>query len=137
MKAETPAQRSRVGAVCILVLFVIFFWMGFEQAGGSMSLFADKQTERHIFGWEMPASWFQSINPVLIVCLAPLFARMWLKLNTSKYRMSDPAKLGWGMVVLGSGFIVLYFRAGAGRHHRARSARSGWPSSTRCTRWAS
>jgi len=108
-KAETPAQRSRVGAVCILVLFVIFFWMGFEQAGGSMSLFADKQTDRHIFGWEMPASWFQSINPVLIVLLAPLFSKMWLKLNTSKYRLSDPAKLGWGMVVLGTGFIVLYF----------------------------
>ncbi len=108
-KAETPAQRSRVGAVCILVLFVIFFWMGFEQAGGSMSLFADKQTDRRIFGWEMPASWFQSINPVLIVLLAPLFSKMWLKLNTSKYRLSDPAKLGWGMVVLGSGFIVLYF----------------------------
>ena len=109
VKSETPAQRSRVLAVCILVLFVIFFWMGFEQAGGSMSLFADKQTDRHIFGWEMPASWFQSINPVLIVLLAPLFSMMWLKLNTSRYRLSDPAKLGWGMVVLGSGFIVLYF----------------------------
>ena len=108
-KSETPAQRSRVLAVCILVLFVIFFWMGFEQAGGSMSLFADKQTDRHIGDWLMPTSWFQSINPVLIVCLAPLFAMMWLRLNRSKYRLSDPAKLGCGMIVLGSGFIVLYF----------------------------
>ena len=108
IKAETPAQRSRVSGVCILVLFVIFFWMGFEQAGGSMSLFADKQTDRHIFGWEMPASWFQTINPVLIVVLAPFFSRMWLAMNASKYRLSDPAKLGLGMIVLGTGFIVLY-----------------------------
>ena len=108
-KSETKAQRSRVLAVCILVLFVIFFWMGFEQAGGSMSLFADKQTDRHVGSWEMPTSWFQSINPVLIVLLAPVFAMMWLRLNRSKYRLSDAAKLAWGMIVLGSGFIVLYF----------------------------
>ena len=55
---------------------VIFFWMGFEQSGGTMTLFADQQTDRHLFGWEIPASYFQSINPLAIVVLAPVFSAM-------------------------------------------------------------
>ena len=70
----TPSERSRVIAICIVVCFSIVFWMGFEQAGGSMNLFADKQTERTLAGFEVPASWFQSINPFLILLLAPFFA---------------------------------------------------------------
>ena len=107
-KTHTPAERSRVLAVCILVLFVIFFWMGFEQAGGTMSLFALKQTDRLIGGWEMPASWFQSINPLEIFIFAPAFAIAWGALNQSRFRLPDVAKQGLGMIVLGLGFIVLY-----------------------------
>jgi len=90
------------------VLFVIFFWMGFEQAGGSMSLFALRQTDRHVGGWEMPASWFQSINPLGIFAFAPLFSMLWAWMNTSRFRLPDVAKQGLGMIVLGTGFIVLY-----------------------------
>jgi POT family proton-dependent oligopeptide transporter len=107
-KTETPAERSRVLALCVLVLFVIFFWMGFEQAGGSMSLFALKQTDRRFGGWEMPASWFQSVNPGEIILFAPLFSILWLRLDRSRFRLSDVAKQGLGMIVLGLGFIVLY-----------------------------
>ena len=109
----TTAERMRVGAICILVLFVIFFWMGFEQAGGSMNLFADKQTDRHVslFGWifEIPATWFQSINPLLIVLLAPAFSMLWTRVNKSSFPLSDIAKQALGMIVLGLGFVVMFF----------------------------
>jgi POT family proton-dependent oligopeptide transporter len=88
-------------------VFVVFFWMGFEQAGGTMNLFADKQTDRMLMGWEVPAGWFQSLNPIFIVMLGPLFTMFWFWLDTSRYRLSTPAKMGWGMIILGLGFIVL------------------------------
>jgi POT family proton-dependent oligopeptide transporter len=91
----------------IISVFVIFFWMGFEQAGGTMNLFADKQTERVIYGWEMPASYFQSLNPLAIIALAPIFATVWTRLDRSRYALSDPAKQGLGMIVLGLGFVVM------------------------------
>ncbi len=113
-KGEAPApltrsERLRVTAVCILVIFVIFFWMGFEQAGGSMSLFADKQTDRHVGSFEIPSTWFQSINPLLIVLLAPFFSMLWTRVNKSSFPLSDIAKQGMGMIVLGLGFVVMFF----------------------------
>ncbi len=104
----TSAERKRVAAVCILVIFVAFFWMGFEQAGGSMNLFADKQTDRHVGSFEIPSTWFQSINPLLIVLLAPLFSMLWTYLNKSRFPLSDVAKQALGMIVLGLGFVVMY-----------------------------
>ena len=108
----TRAEWTRVGAVLILIVFVAFFWMGFEQAGGSMNLFADKQTDRHfnLFGriYEIPSTVFQSINPVLIIVLAPFFSMMWTAINKSRFSLPDVAKQGLGMIVLGLGFIVMY-----------------------------
>ena len=76
-KSLTPVERNRIIVIFILAFFVIFFWGAFEQAGASLTLFADRQTERHIFGWEMPASYFQSVNPLAVICLAPLFSLIW------------------------------------------------------------
>ena len=100
-------ERQRMVAIFIMALFVIFFWMGFEQAGGTMNLFADKLTDRHIMGWEMPASYFQSVNPLLILLLAPLFAMLWSQLGNSRYALSVVSKQALGMIILGSGFVVL------------------------------
>jgi proton-dependent oligopeptide transporter, POT family len=105
--ALTSVEIQRIAAILIMGVFVVFFWMGFEQAGGTMNLFADKQTDRVVMGWEIPAGWFQSLNPIFIVMLGPLFAMFWFWLDTSRYRLSTPAKLGWGMIILGFGFIVL------------------------------
>jgi len=104
----TSAEWSRVIAICIVVFFSIFFWMGFEQAGGSMNLFADKQTERSLAGFEVPASWFQTINPALILVLAPFFSMMWTAINRSRFSLPDTAKQGLGIIVLGLGFVVMY-----------------------------
>jgi POT family proton-dependent oligopeptide transporter len=108
-KTLTAEEWQRLTVVVIICIFVIFFWMGFEQAGGTMNLFADQQTDRHIGNWEMPASWFQSVNPIYILILAPVFSWIWGKNDKSKSGLSTPAKMGVGMIVLGIGFIVMFF----------------------------
>jgi POT family proton-dependent oligopeptide transporter len=113
----TTVEKQRIAVIAILCFFVIFFWMGFEQAGGTMTLFADKQTDRHLFGWEIPASYFQSINPLLIVLLAPIFSVMWTKLDQSRYALPTAAKMGLGMITLGLGFIVLFIGQGIAEKH--------------------
>ena len=94
-------------AIIILGVFVVFFWMGFEQAGGTMSLFADKQTDRMLGGWEIPASYFQAINPLAIFALGLPFAALWTWVATTRFAISTPTKMALGMIILGLGFIVL------------------------------
>jgi len=103
----TREEWHRVLAIVIMGLFVIFFWMGFEQAGGTMNLFADKLTDRTWFGWEVPASYFQSINPLFIVLLGPLFSMLWTRWDRSRLALSTPAKMGIGLIILGAGFVIL------------------------------
>jgi POT family proton-dependent oligopeptide transporter len=103
----TRPEIGRVVAIGIVALFVIFFWMGFEQTGGTMTLFADQQTDRHVGSWEIPASWFLSINPLGILLLAPAFAWLWTTLDRSRFALPDTAKQGLGMIVLGLGFVVM------------------------------
>jgi len=102
-------EWQQVAVIIILSVFVIFFWAGFEQAGGTMNLFAFEQTDRHIGSWEMPATWFQGVNPVFIVLLAPLFSILWGWNDKQKWGLPVPAKMGVGMIVLGLGFIVMYY----------------------------
>ncbi|MFM6978838.1 MAG: oligopeptide:H+ symporter, partial [Methylophilaceae bacterium] len=109
-ESHSPISQSewaRVIAIFIVMLFVIVFWTGFEQAGGTMTLFADKNTDRELFGFLIPASAFQAINPALIILLAPLFSFIWTKLDSSKYSLSDVGKQSLGMIVLGLGFVVM------------------------------
>ena len=104
----TREEWQRIVAILVMGFFVIFFWMGFEQAGGSMNLFADKQTDRHLGSFEIPSTWFQSINPLLIFLLAPFFSMMWTAINKSRFSLPDVAKQGLGMIVLGLGFVVMF-----------------------------
>ncbi|WP_310387287.1 peptide MFS transporter [Roseateles sp.] len=103
----TRADMGRVLGIIIVMFFVIAFWTGFEQAGGTMTLFADKQTEREMFGFTVPASLFQSINPLIIVMMAPVFALIWTRLDQSRLALPDTAKQALGMIVLGLGFLVM------------------------------
>ncbi|MGV6859154.1 MAG: peptide MFS transporter [bacterium] len=102
-------EKHRIAAIFILGLFVVFFWMGFEQAGGTMNLFARDYTDRNLFGWEMPASYFQSLNPLLILIMAPVFSVAFMMLDRSPYALSTPTKMACGMIILGLGFAVLAF----------------------------
>jgi POT family proton-dependent oligopeptide transporter len=101
----TPAEKKRVGLIAVCFLAAACFWSGFEQAGSSMNLFADRLTDRVIGNWEMPASWLQSVNGLFIILLAPLFSAMWVWLGARS--PSIPGKLALGLIFLGIGFAVL------------------------------
>jgi POT family proton-dependent oligopeptide transporter len=103
----TSDEWQRIAAIFILGFFVIFFWMGFEQAGGTMNLFADKQTDRLIAGWEIPASYFQAINPLGILLMGPGIAALWLRVDRSRLALPTPAKMAIGLLFLALGFVVL------------------------------
>lgn len=108
-KSLTTVERNRIIVIFLLAFFVIFFWGAFEQAGASLTLFADRQTDRHIFGWEMPASYFQSVNPLAVILLAPVLSMVWGFLYMRKLEPSSPKKmaLGLALVALGYGVIAI------------------------------
>ncbi len=108
-KALTKEERDRIMVIFILAFFVIFFWGAFEQAGASLTIFADRQTDRHIFGWEMPASYFQSVNPLAIILLAPLFSSLWLRLGNRGKEPSSPRKMAIGLALVSLGYVVIAF----------------------------
>jgi len=100
-------ERHRVAVIFFLFIGAALFWSGFEQAGSSMNLFAERLTDRTILGWEMPASWLQSVNPVFIIALAPVFGWLWVALSCRKREPSIPIKFASGLVLLGVGFLVM------------------------------
>ena len=103
-----PTQEIKsIVYISVLSLFVIFFWMGFEQAGGTLTLFASDRINRNIGDVIIPASSFQSINPLIIIFLGPFLASFWLNIDSSKYRMSTSRKMSLGLILLGLGFLLL------------------------------
>ncbi len=108
-KSLTKEERERIMVIFILAFFVIFFWACFEQAGASLTIFADRQTDRMIGDWEMPASWFQSINPLAVITLAPLFSVLWTALAKRKMEPSSPLKMAMGLALVSIGFMVIAF----------------------------
>jgi len=105
----TPVERNRVLVMAALVAASVTFWAGYEQTGASMNLFAERYTERHIFGWNMPAAWLQSVNPLFIIAFAPVLAALWISLGKRGRDLNAAAKFGAGLLLLGLGFIVMYF----------------------------
>ena len=108
-KSLSQIERNRIIVIFILAFFVIFFWGAFEQAGASLTLFADRQTERTLFGWDMPASYFQSINPLAVICLAPVFTLLWAFLYKKRLEPSSPFKMAYGLALVALGYIVIAF----------------------------
>src|SRR5438309_591058 len=109
-------ELRRVLVIFILVVFSIIFWMTYEQAGSSMTLFADRLTRNEIFGRAFPSSWFQSVPAIFVIILAPIFAFIWQKMGNRQ--PSSPAKFALGLFFAGSAFVVISFAArltGAGR----------------------
>ncbi len=106
-------EKMRIGVIYIIAIFVIFFWSAFEQAGSSLTLFADKQCDRTIGSWEMPTTWFQCINPIGIVLFAPLMAMLWEQLVKRNINVSSPMKQALGLMMLSiSYFIIAYATSG-------------------------
>lgn len=106
-KSLNKQERNRIIVIFILAFFVIFFWGAFEQAGASLTLFADRQTNRTLFDWEMPASYFQSINPLAVICLAPIFTLIWGFLYKKKLEPSSPYKMAYGLLLVAVGYVII------------------------------
>lgn len=102
---DEKEEKQRISVIFILLLFAVFFWAGFEQAGSSLSLYTDKYIDRSIGSFEIPTSWFQSVNPLFIVTLAPLFTLFWA--SPIGRRLTTPVKMGVGMIILGAGFLFM------------------------------
>ena len=100
-------EWKRVGVIFILCFFNIFFWAGFEQAGGTFNLFAENNTNRMVFGWEIPTAWFQSVNSIWIISLAPVISVLWLSLSRIGKNPNIPVKFAFGLLFLGLGFILM------------------------------
>jgi POT family proton-dependent oligopeptide transporter len=95
-----------VGLIVILCAAAALFWAGYEQAGSSFNLFAERYTRRH-FSSEIPASWFQSLSPIFVISLAPVFAALWVRLARRNLDPSLPTKFAFGLIFLALGFLVI------------------------------
>ncbi len=101
------AEWSRMIVILVLAFFNVAFWAGFEQAGGTMNLFAKDNTNRMIFGWDIPATWFQNINPIAILIFAPIFSVLWLKLDAMKLNPRTPIKFAIGLFLGAFAFWIM------------------------------
>ncbi len=107
----TDDEKKRMYALFLICVASACFWAGFEQAGSSLNLFGRDYTDRMIGTFEIPPAWFQSVNSIFIVILSPFFAALWINLGK---RMMDPSygvKCAIGLVIMGSGFLVMFFAA--------------------------
>ena len=102
----TKHWRDRMIALVIFMLINVTFWACFEQAGTSLTLFADRNVDRMILGWEMPASNTQFFNPFFIIVFGSIFSMMWVKLSKMGRNPSIPMKFALGILQLGLGFLV-------------------------------
>jgi proton-dependent oligopeptide transporter, POT family len=108
----TRVERNRAYVLIALFIGCAIFFAGYEQMGASFNLFAQRYTDRHIFGYEIPAGVLQAVNPFLVIVFAPIIAAVWLALGRRNRDLSAPAKFAAGLIFLGLGFLVMYVAAG-------------------------
>jgi POT family proton-dependent oligopeptide transporter len=101
------AEKKRMWLIVILFVASAIFWSGFEQAGSSLNIFADKFTDRTVAGWTIPTAWFQSINSIFIITVAPFMAAAWVNLARRNLDPSIPAKFGLALLLMAAGFAVM------------------------------
>jgi POT family proton-dependent oligopeptide transporter len=101
----TADEWKRMAAVTVLFVFAILFWGAYEQAGSTLTLFADRYTRLSVLGFSFPSSWFQSVQPIFVILLAPAFAWLWMRLGPRE--PSSPAKFAISLFFMGLGFLVL------------------------------
>ena len=107
----SSGERGRVIIIAVLIFAAAVFWSGFEQAGSSLNLFAERYTVRDFGNFTVPATWFQSLNPAFILILAPLYSMLWLALANRRLDPNPVLKMAMGLIMLGLGFAVMIFAA--------------------------
>jgi POT family proton-dependent oligopeptide transporter len=106
-KSLNRFEKQRIGVIFIVAFFVIFFWSAFEQAGASLTFFADEQTQRDLGWFTVPASLFQSLNSIFVIVFAPVFAWLWLRMRNRE--PSAPTKMAIGLLLLALGYLWIAF----------------------------
>ncbi|MBP9793854.1 MAG: peptide MFS transporter, partial [Flavobacterium sp.] len=105
--AENKVERQRIWVIYIVSFFIIFFWAAFEQAGSSLTFIADNQTDRHIFGWDMPPSMVQIFNGLFVVALALPFSLLWDKLRAKGQEPVSPLKQAIGLALIALSYFII------------------------------
>jgi len=98
-------EARRIAAVFVFFVAAMLFWSAFEQAGLSIALFADRLTDNDIAGWQIPSAWYQSLNPLFVILLAPVFAVAWTRLGDRQ--PSTPLKFALGLALLSASFVLM------------------------------
>jgi proton-dependent oligopeptide transporter, POT family len=101
----TRVERKRLFVIVGLFIAAAIFWSVFEQAGSTLNLFAERSTNNRVMGYDFPAPWYQSVNSMFLISLAPVFAWLWVRLGSRE--PSSPAKFAFGLLLVGLGFLVL------------------------------
>ena len=104
-------EKKRVAVIMVLFAFAAIFWSAFEQAPTSLNLFARDFTDRQLGGFTIPATWFQSVNPLMIIIFAPIFAGLWVGMAKRGLDLSSPTKFALGLFLAGLGFVIMIFAA--------------------------
>jgi POT family proton-dependent oligopeptide transporter len=103
----TGSERKGIVVILVLFIFSVVFWSAFEQAPTSLNLFARDFTDRTVFGWEMPAAWFQSVESFFVILFAPILAVLWTRLGSRGRDLSSPMKFSLGLALAGVGFLLM------------------------------
>ena len=104
-RAFSAAEWKRIAAIVFFFAAAVIFWGAYEQAGSTLNLFADRYTRLEVFGLRFPSSWFQSVQPIFVIILAPVFGWLWVRLGPRE--PSVPAKFALGLLFMGLAFAVL------------------------------
>ena len=119
----TKEEVDRLRVIFTVFIFCVLFWAAYEQQGGLMNLYAEEKIDRMLGSFEIPAGWFQSVNPFFIVTLGPIFAALWEWLGARRKNPASPVKMFWGLALTGLGFLLMvgatYQQAGGGKANMA------------------
>lgn len=107
----TTVEKKRVVVLFVFFLAAAVYWAGNEQQGSSLQIFADRYTDLNIFGWQMPSSWFQNLNPAFILIFSPILAGLWIFLDRRNINYSVPAKMATSLLLLGLAYVIMIFAA--------------------------
>jgi POT family proton-dependent oligopeptide transporter len=109
-KTITKVERDRILVMYTVAFFVIFFWSAFEQAGSSLTFVADKQTDLHFLGWQMPPSFVQNANSLFIIIFALPFSALWIYLQKRNREPGSTVKQAMGLGLLSLGYLIIAFK---------------------------
>ncbi|WP_026452632.1 peptide MFS transporter [Aequorivita capsosiphonis] len=123
-KPLSKIEKDRMIVLLVSFVLVIVFWGAFEQAGGLMNLYASDKTDRMLLGWEVPASWFQSLNAMFIIILGTTVAAFWAKRKLKGKVSTSLFKMCVGLIIMGTGFF--FMTAAAGQYSIEGSSAMYW-----------